>query len=118
MCVYLHQLARGLISIIVAALQEVRLFVAHLCFLVDPVELSVLVLLDLTFPEPQSNLFLGALDAIGAVTDVSANVDGIVASDGARGRCERVGSTKNGSAGLTGISSFPDHSDDGTAEHV
>lgn len=50
-----------------------------------------LVLLDLALLEPQSNLLLGVLDAVGAVADVAADVDGEVATDGAGGRGEGVG---------------------------
>jgi hypothetical protein len=35
---------------------------------------------DIAVLEPQSNLLLGALDAVGAVADVAANIDGIIAA--------------------------------------
>jgi hypothetical protein len=40
--------------------------------------LSRLPLKDFTLLEPESNFFLGILDAIGAVADVAADIDGIV----------------------------------------
>ena len=46
----------------------------HLWLLVDPVELSVRVLNDFVFAEPEIDLFLGVLDAVGAVADVAANI--------------------------------------------
>lgn len=92
--------------------------VRDLCLLVDPIELGTLVLLNFLRLEPQSNFLLGRLNTIGAVADVSANIDGIVTSDGARGGSERIGSTENGSTGLAGVSSFPDHGEDGAREHI
>lgn len=62
-----------------------------LSLLVDPVERVRLVLLNLALLEPQSDLLLGVLNAVGAVADVAADVDGVVATDGARGRGEGVG---------------------------
>lgn len=61
------------------------------CLLVDPVELRALVLVDLLRLEPQGDLLLGALDRVGPMAHVAAHVDGVVAADGARGRCEGVG---------------------------
>ena len=46
----------------------------NLSLLVDPVELAVLVLLELLRLEPEGNLLLGVLDAVGAVADVAANI--------------------------------------------
>lgn len=68
----------------------------RLCLLVDPVELSGLVALDLLWLEPQSNLLLRALNRVGTVADVATDIDGIVTSDGARGRSKRVGGTEDG----------------------
>lgn len=42
--------------------------------LVDPVELAVLVGDNLLLLEPEGNLLLGALDAVGAVADIAANI--------------------------------------------
>lgn len=47
---------------------------ANLSLLVDPVEGVGLVGLDLALLEPQSDLLLGVLDAVGAVADVAADV--------------------------------------------
>jgi hypothetical protein len=71
----------------------------HVCclwFLVDPVELRALVLLELLRLEPQGNLLLSTLNTIGAVAHISANIDGVVTSDGTRGRGKRIGGTKDG----------------------
>lgn len=66
-----------------------------LWLLVDPIELSILVLDELLWLEPQSNLLLCALNSVRAVADVTANIDGIVTANGTWSRCERVGSTKD-----------------------
>lgn len=64
---------------------------SNLCLLVDPVERVGLVLLDLALLEPQGNLLLGVLNAVGAVADIAADVDGVVTTDGAGGGSQRVG---------------------------
>lgn len=64
--------------------------------LVDPVELGRLPADELTLLEPEGNLLLGVLDAVGAVADVAADVDGEVATDGAGGGGEGVGGTEDG----------------------
>jgi len=74
--------------------------------------------LNLTLLEPESDLLLGVLDAVGAVADVASNIDGVVTTDGSWGRSERVGGTEESAAGLDGITSFPDHSADWSAGHV
>jgi len=95
-----------------------HVIVDHLWLLVDPVELSRLPALDLLRLEPQSNFFLCALNAVRAVADIAADVDGIVTTDSAGGRGKRVGGTEDGAASLASITAFPDHSHDGTAQHV
>ena len=50
--------------------------------------------MDLTLLKPERDFLLGVLDAVGAVADVTSNIDSIVATDGTRGRCERVGGTE------------------------
>ena len=65
------------------------------CLLVDPVELSALVLVDLLRLEPQGNLLLRTLDSIGAVADVAADVDGVVTTDGTWGGSEGVGGSQD-----------------------
>lgn len=64
--------------------------------LVDPVELGRLPADELALLEPESNLLLGVLDAVGAVADVAADVDGEVATDGAGGGGEGVGGAEDG----------------------
>lgn len=68
----------------------------HLSLLVDPVELGRLPGDELLLLEPEGNLLLGVLDAVGAVADVAADVDGEVATDGAGGRGNGVGGTEDG----------------------
>lgn len=68
----------------------------HLGLLVDPASLSALPALDLAFLEPESNLLLSALDAVGAVADVAADVNGEITTDSAREGGKGVGSTEKG----------------------
>jgi len=86
--------------------------------LVNPVVLSALPALDLALLEPESNLLLAVLDAVGAVADVAADVEGVVAADGAGGRGKGVGGTEDGATGLDGITALPDHGADGARSHV
>jgi hypothetical protein len=51
---------------------------------------------ELTLGEPESDLLEGVLNGVGSVADVSAHVDGVVASDGSRLGSEGVGSWKPG----------------------
>lgn len=87
-------------------------------YLVDPVLLGERPALDLTLLEPESDLLLGVLDAVGAVADVAADVDGVVTTDGARGGCKRVGGTEDGTASLDGVTALPDHGADRARVHV
>lgn len=80
--------------------------------------LSRLPLQDLLRLEPQSDLLLSALDAVGTVADVSADIDGIVTTDGTWLRSERVGGTEDHTTGLAGITTFPDHSANWAGKHV
>lgn len=48
--------------------------VRHLCFLVDPGSAVALVVDDLTLLEPESDLLLGVLDAVGTVANVAADL--------------------------------------------
>lgn len=66
----------------------------------------------------QLDLLLGVLDAVGAVADIAADSEGVVAADGAGGGGERVGGTEDSTAGLDGIEALPDHGDDGAGVHV
>lgn len=86
--------------------------------LVNPVVLSALPALYLTLLEPESDFLLAVLDAVRAVANVAANVEGEVAADGAGGGGEGVGCTKDSTAGLDGVTAFPDHGADGTGAHV
>ena len=92
---------------------------AHLLwFLVDPVKLSRLPALDLLLAEPQSNLLLGALNAVGAVANVAADIDGKIAANGTRSGFQRFGCTQDGTASLDDVTTFPDHCADRTRGHI
>lgn len=71
------------------------IWIWSLSLLVDPVELGSLVADGLTLLEPESNLLLGVLDGVGAVADVSADIDGEVTTDGTGGRSQGVGGTED-----------------------
>jgi len=92
--------------------------VHNLWLLIDPVILSRLPGLNFTLLEPESNLLLGILDAVGTMADVASNIDGVVTTDGTWGRGERVGGTEKDTAGLDSITTFPDHGADGSASHI
>jgi hypothetical protein len=70
--------------------------VTSLSLLVDPVELGRLPADEVLLLEPEGNLLLGVLDGVGAVADVAADIDGVVTTDGARGRGKGVGGTEDG----------------------
>jgi len=91
---------------------------SDLSLLVDPVKLCRLPAHKLLRLEPKGNLLLRALDGIGAVADVAADVDGVVAADCAWGGGERVGGTENGAAGLDDFTAFPDHGADRARGHI
>lgn len=55
---------------------------------------------------------------VGTVADVSADGEGKVTSDGTGGGLQGVGGTQDGSTGLDGIQTLPDHTDDGAGVHV
>ena len=62
----------------------------YLALLVDPVLAVARPVDDLAVLEPQLDLLLGVLDAVGAVADVAAHLDREVATDGAgQGRLPR-----------------------------
>lgn len=103
--------------------------------LVYPILLSRCPARDLALVEPQGNLFLGALDTIGSVADVAADVlelisnfslfsttrethDGIVATNCAWSGCQWVGGTEQLTTDLAGFLALPDHSADWSRVHV
>jgi hypothetical protein len=55
-------------------IHSIRDILGDLWLLVDPLELGVLIVEDLTLLEPESNFLLGVLDAVGAVANVAADV--------------------------------------------
>lgn len=56
--------------------------------------LGRLPLEDFTLVEPESDLLLGILDAVGAMADVAADIDGIFTPDRAWCRYQWVGGTE------------------------
>merc|ERR1712050_83133 len=85
---------------------------------VDPGFGSVLVAHELLWFEPKSDLLLGRVNSVGAVTDVSADIDTEIASDGAWGRGQWVGGAEHSSSLLDGVLALPDHSADWSTVHV
>lgn len=71
-----------------------------------------------TLGKPQSNLTLGVLDTVRAVADVSADVNGEVAANRARGRIGRFGCAKHHTSRLDSTHSLPHHAAHGAAGHV
>ena len=86
--------------------------------LVDPGSLDGVVGAELLGLEPQGNLLLGRFDSVGAVANVTADLDAEVASDGAGLAVSRVGLAQHHTAGLHGVQTLPHHGDDGAAGHV
>lgn len=89
-----------------------------LLFLVDPVVLGALPGDDLALLEPESNLFLGVLNGIRTVAYVPSNINSEVAADCAWLRGKGVGGTEESTSGLHSITTFPNHSADGSATHI
>jgi len=71
-----------------------------------------------TFGEPQLDLLLGVLDGVRSMADVTANSQSIVTTDGAWGRGKGVCGTEHGTAGLDGVQTLPDHSNDRARSHI
>lgn len=90
------------------------------CTLLDLVDLCLIGarILDEALREPESDLFLGVLDGIRAMADITANGKGVVATDGARARLKGVGRAQHDTASFHGIQTLPDHSKDRAREHV
>jgi len=86
--------------------------------LVNPSGGGLLVDVELGRLEPEGNLLLGALNGVGAVADVAADIDGVVTTDGTGGGVTGVGGTEDDTASLDDVLALPDHGADGTAQHV
>ncbi len=102
--------------------------------LVDPVVLGGLPGDNLTLLEPESDLLLGVLNAVGTVAHIPTHIKGEVATDCAWEGGKWVGSTEDSwdtlaevylagwgqhtTSSLDGITSFPNHGADGSAVHV
>ena len=67
-----------------------------LWLLVDPVKLGRLPADDIALTEPESDLLLGVLNAVGSMADIAADIYRIVPTDGAGGGSEGVGGTEDG----------------------
>ena len=79
-----------------AANETSILFFSAIRLFENPGILSRLPLNEVLRLEPESNLLLGALNAVGAVADVAANSQAVVATDGARSGSKGVGGTEDG----------------------
>jgi len=86
--------------------------------LVDPGSGVVVPGAELGGSEPKGDLSVGGLDGIGAVADVTADIDAVVTTDGAGLGVEGLGSTEHLAAGEDGVVTLPDHSADGAGGHV
>lgn len=73
---------------------------------------------DGTVGEPELDLGLGVLDAVGTVAKVTADVNAEVTTDGTGERGEGVSLTKELTASLNGLLAGPDHTNDRTGGHV
>jgi hypothetical protein len=76
------------------------------------------VLNELLLLEPKSNLSLGRLNRVRAVSNVATNINGVITTDGTRGRLKRVGGTKNGTTLLDNILTLPNGGKNGARSHV
>ena len=68
--------------------------------------------------EPVGDLGVGGLDGVGTVTDVAADVDAEVTTDGAWLGLEGLGGTEHLAAGKDGVVTLPDHGADGAGGSV
>lgn len=66
---------------------------------------------DDTVGEPEGDLLLGALDGVGTVAEVAADINAEVTADGAGEGGEGVGLTEEDTARLDNTLSGPDHGD-------
>jgi len=71
-----------------------------------------------TLGEPKSDLGLGGLDSVGAVADVSSDINGEVAADRAGGGVSGLGGTEHHAASLDGSGALPHHAAHGAGKHV
>ena len=85
--------------------------------LINPLGGTALVILN-SLREPQGNFLLCALNRVGSVTDVSADVDTEITSNRSRCRVSRICGTKHHTSSLDNIVSFPYHSNNGSHRHV
>lgn len=89
---------------------SVDLFINEIVALAGP-------LLD-AFGEPQFDFEQCIFDRVGAVAQVLADVDAVVAADGAGQRVEGVGLAEHLAPSLDGFLALPHHADHGAGQHV
>lgn len=70
------------------------------------------------FREPHSNFPLSRLNGIRAMADVAANINGEIATNGARGGVRRLGSAEHDTAGLNGSLTLPHDAAHGAGAHI
>jgi len=68
--------------------------------------------------EPEVDFLVGSFDGVRTVDDVSADIDAVVTSDGAGSRVEGSSFTEHLSASSDGISTFPNHGNNGAGSDV
>mmetsp|Transcript_17593 Transcript_17593/g.44457 ORF Transcript_17593/g.44457 Transcript_17593/m.44457 type:complete len:206 (-) Transcript_17593:96-713(-) len=93
------------------------LLVADPRLLVDP-RLGVILPLERLVGEPEADLTLGSVDSVRAVADIPPNINGIVATNGARSRLGRLGGTEDNPACSHDAIALPYHGNDGARGHV
>merc|ERR1719376_90808 len=86
--------------------------------LVDPVLLGGGPGTKLLGLEPETNLVVGRLNCVGAVTDVAPDMDGEVSPDGSGEGGSRVRLTKHNTTSLHCVQTLPNHGADRAAGHV
>merc|ERR1740122_527434 len=86
--------------------------------LVDPVLLGRGPVAKLLGLEPETNLVVGRLNSVGAVTDVAPDMDGEVSPDGSGKGGSWVCLTKHNTTSLHCVQTLPNHGADRAAGHV
>ena len=86
--------------------------------LVNPIVLSRLPAQNLLWLEPESDFLLCVLDGVGAVADVTSDINGEITTDGTWSRSQWVGSTEKDTSGLDSITTLEDDGGDWAGVHV
>lgn len=74
--------------------QNDAISITHLSLLIDPVELRLLVADHIALLKPESDFLFSVLDRVGAVADITTDIDGEVAANGSGGGSKGVGRTE------------------------